>query len=366
MRPTVETAAARWRPTVVYRTVGLAAALAGTALVAQQLMTVLLAGLVTIILSLPLCAAASLAERHGAPRAVGAAGALIAGVAVLAGLGFAVIPSFISQVKQFAQRLPVILASADRYVHGLSGKKTHSLSAQLNGFVQGYLHHPDRLVGPVEHIGLTVLGILLMLLLIILGAFLIALNPSLLVNGFLRLVPEARRAEAEDVMDRVRTAWLGWMTAVGLDMLVLGGLLFIGLEIIGLKFAIGFAVFSAFMTVIPNYGSVISAIPPILAGLAQSPTKALLVVIVYLIVNQIEGNLILPLIMARTVDMHAGVVSVGLLLMAALFGLIGVLIAIPLLSLAIILVEALWIEPQEARALAQPNTTMTGTAGSGP
>ena len=143
MRPTVETAAARWRPTVVYRTVGLAAALAGTALVAQQLMTVLLAGLVTIILSLPLCAAASLAERHGAPRAVGAAGALIAAFAVLAGLGFAVIPSFISQVKQFAQRLPVILASADRYVHGLSGKKTHSLSAQLNGFVQGYLHHPD-------------------------------------------------------------------------------------------------------------------------------------------------------------------------------------------------------------------------------
>ena len=86
---------------------------------------------------------------------------------------------------------------------------------------------------------------------------------------------------------------------------------------------------------IPNYGSVISAIPPILAGLAQSPTKALLVLIVYLIVNQIEGNLILPLIMARTVEMHPSVVSLGLLVMAALFGLIGVLIAIPLLSLAV-------------------------------
>jgi predicted PurR-regulated permease PerM len=285
---------------------------------------------------------------------------LIAGVAVLAGLGFAVIPSFISQVKQFAQRFPVILASADRYVHGLSGKKTHSLSAQLNGFVQGYLHHPDRLVGPVEHIGLTVLGILLMLLLIILGAFLIALNPSLLVNGFLRLVPEARRPQAEDVMDRVRSAWLGWMTAVGLDMLVLGGLLFIGLEIIGLKFAIGFAVFSAFMTVIPNYGSVISAIPPMLDGLAQSPGKAVLVLIVYLAVNQIEGNLVLPLIMARTVNMHPAVVSFGLLVMGALFGVIGILIAIPLLSLAIILTQALWIEPQEARAARTESRTDTG------
>jgi predicted PurR-regulated permease PerM len=117
------------------------------------------------------------------------------------------------------------------------------------------------------------------------------------------------------------------------------------------------------MTVIPNYGSVISAIPPILDGLSQSPGKALLVLIVYLVVNQIEGNLLLPLIMARTVDMHPSVVSIGLLVMAALFGLIGVLIAIPLMSLAIILVEALWIEPQEARAERVVPVTVTPTAG---
>jgi predicted PurR-regulated permease PerM len=118
------------------------------------------------------------------------------------------------------------------------------------------------------------------------------------------------------------------------------------------------------MTVIPNYGSVISAIPPILAALAESPTKAILVLVVYLVVNQIEGNLILPLIMARTVDMHPGVVAIGLLVMAALFGVIGVLIAIPLLSLAVILVEALWIEPQEERVARERNPAATPTAGS--
>ena len=89
--------------------------------------------------------------------------------------------------------------------------------------------------------------------------------------------------------------------------------------------------------------------------------------IVYVIINQIEGNLILPLIMARTVDMHPAVVTIGLLVMGALFGLIGVLIAIPLLSLAIILVEALWIEPQEARSAladrAPPAQTATSTLG---
>lgn len=61
------------------------------------------------------------------------------------------------------------------------------------------------------------------------------------------------------------------MTAVALDMLVLGCLLALGLTIIGLPFALGFAVFSVGLTVIPNYGSIISAIPPILVGLAELP-----------------------------------------------------------------------------------------------
>ena len=350
-------------PAVAYRTVGLGAALVIAALAVQQLLTVLLVAVVVVIVALPLTAAASLAERRGLPRAFGASAALVAAFMVLLGLGFAVVPAFVSQVRQFAQRLPTILAGADRYIHGLTGGRTHRLSAQLTHYVQGYLHHPAQLVGPAERVGLTLFEIVFLLALIIVGSFLIALNPTRLVRSFMRLLPEDRRPGAEDVMARVRVAWLGWMTAVGLDMLVLGGLLFVGLEIIGLNFAIGFAVFSAFMTVIPNYGSVISAIPPILAGLAQSPTKALLVVIVYLIVNQIEGNLILPLIMARTVDMHPSIVSLGLLVMAALFGLIGVLIAIPLVSLAVVLVEVLWIEPHEAAADRERRATVTATAG---
>jgi predicted PurR-regulated permease PerM len=75
------------------------------------------------------------------------------------------------------------------------------------------------------------------------------------------------------------------------------------------------------------------------------------VLVVYVIVNQIEGNLILPLVMARTVNLHPAVVAIGVLVMAALFGLIGVILSIPLLSLAVILVEELWIRPQEATYL---------------
>jgi predicted PurR-regulated permease PerM len=286
------------------------------------------------------------------PRIIGATIALVALVAVLVGLGVAIIPSFVDQARDFSHRLPSLLTSAQHQLGGIKGLHTANLSHSLTKLINGYTGHPQRLVGPLESIGSTVVVVAAALILIVVGAFTLAVNPEPVLGFVLRLVPPGRQGLARDVMARVRTAWLGWMAAVAADMVVLGSLLWLGMVIVGLPFAVGFATFSALMTVIPNYGSIISAIPPILAGLAESPGKAALVLAVYVVVNQIEGNLVLPLIMARTVDVHPAVVAIGLLVVAALFGIVGVFIAIPLISLTMILVQALWIEPQEAAAAA--------------
>jgi predicted PurR-regulated permease PerM len=266
------------------------------------------------------------------------------------GLGLLIIPSFVDQIRAFSNRLPSLLSDAQRQLGGIKGLHTGNLSHSIRGLIDGYTNHPQRIIAPLEQIGSTVVVYVTALILVVAGAFTLAVNPEPVLDFVLRLLPAGQRGRMREVMARVRSAWIGWMIALVLDMIVLGTLLWVGLTIIDLPFAIGFATFSALMTVIPNYGSIISAIPPILAGLAQSPGKALLVLIVYIVVNQIEGNLVLPLIMARTIDVHPAVVAIGLLVVAALFGLIGVFIAIPLMSLALILVQAFWIEPQEAAA----------------
>jgi predicted PurR-regulated permease PerM len=340
---------------VAYRAVGLAAALLSAALIARQLITVLLAVMIAVIISLPLSAAAGMAQRRGLPRVVGALAALVAVCGILVALGVVLIPEFAVQARQFAHRIPSIIHGADRSMHALTGKQTQNLSVQLTRFVNADIGHPDRLLGPLEQIGLQALGFLLVL---VLAAFLIALNPEPLLQGGLRLLPEARRGQIREICIRVRVAWIGWLTAIAVDMVVLGGLLYVGMEIVGLPFALGFAVFSAFMTVIPNYGSIISAIPPILLGLSLSTEKAVLVAIVYVIVNQIEGNLILPLIMAQRVELPPAIVAIGVLAMAALFGVIGIVISVPLLSLIIIIVQVLWVEPQERSA--EPAQTAGG------
>jgi predicted PurR-regulated permease PerM len=229
-----------------------------------------------------------------------------------------------------------------------------------------YTQHPAKLLGPVSSIALGVANVIGAVIVVVITALYAAINPDPLVRGLVRLAPLERREEVVRVLGRIRAAWLGWLRGIALDMLVLGGLLFIGMKLIGLPFAVGFAVFSALMTVIPNYGSVISAVPPILLGLSQSLHEAVLVTVVYVVVNQIEGNLVLPLIMGRSVNVHPAVVAIAVLIAGALFGVIGLFLAIPLLSLTFIAIEEIWVLPMERRAARRELLSGAVTRATGP
>lgn len=84
-----------------------------------------------------------------------------------------------------------------------------------------------------------------------------------------------------------------------------------------------------------------------LFAFTDSPGKALLVIAVYTFVQQVEGNLTTPVVMARTVKLHPAVIAVGVLVVGQLFGFVGLVVAVPILSMITILVEELWVKPIE-------------------
>src|SRR5690606_31896700 len=94
---------------------------------------------------------------------------------------------------------------------------------------------------------------------------------------------------------------------------------------------------------VPYIGPVAAAVPAVLIGLAQSPVQALYVVIVYVIVQTLEGNFITPFIQERAVALPPAALLVGQVLMGVVFGLVGVLLATPLAVVAILLVQMLYI-----------------------
>jgi predicted PurR-regulated permease PerM len=332
---------------VAYRTVFLAAGLLLFGLLFRQLVTLLLAMLTTVVLAIPLAAAAKRFERVGLPRPVGALLALLAGIGALGLLIYLLIPPFVDQTNEFADDVPAIVKDLEKVYADVTGQSAGEVGDDVQQFVERYTDDPDRLIGPLTSIGLNVAGILGALVLILITSYYIAIRPDPLVNGLLRLAPPPRREHLRHVLGRVRQSWIGWMEGVVIDMLVTGVMLYVALTVVGLDFAIFFAVLSALLVVVPYFGAIAGAIPPTLFALTDSPGKALLVLGAYVLVQQLESNVTIPVIMAQRVKLHPAVIAIGVVVVGQLFGFVGLFVAVPILSLIMIAVEEFWVKPIE-------------------
>ena len=341
-------------PRVLYRAVLLAAALLVLGLLFRQLATLLIAVLMTVLISIPLTGAANRLERYRVPRPIGAASGLVAGIAVIALVFWLLIPPFVDQTNEFVDEVPGIVDDLTAGVADITGSEPKVVGHDVQDFLEGYTDDPDRFLGPLTSIGLNIAAAVGAIVFMIITAMYIAIRPRPLSDGILSLVPPARREHGREIMDRLRASWVGWIQGVVADMVISGVLLYVGLTIIGLELAIFFAVLTALLVVIPYFGAIVGAIPPTVFALTDSPEQAILVLAVYVAVQQVEGNVLIPLIMSNRVSLHPALIAIGVLVVGQLFGFVGLFVAVPIISMAVILSEELWVKPMEARHGVRP------------
>jgi predicted PurR-regulated permease PerM len=346
--PTSPDGASTLSATALYRAVLLAFALLVLTLIFPLLAGILLLALLTVVLAIPLSAATDRLERLGVPRFVGAPLLMIAGLCVLAGLIALLVPVFVDEGNRFVDSLPSIVHDVRSQLGHVTHTSPDRIGQNLQKYVSGYTSHPQNLLGPATTIGAGLAGVLTTLIVVLLTALYTAVHPRPLVSGALRLVPPAHRAHGRHIMRRLAQSYLGWLRGLGAGMVVLGVLTYAGLRLVGLPFALVFATFTAVAMVIPYFGALLSAIPPILLALTISPGKALIVALIYVVTHQIEGNIIEPLVMARAADLHPALVAVGVIAVERLFGILGLIVAVPILVTIKILVEELWVRSIES------------------
>jgi predicted PurR-regulated permease PerM len=325
----------------------LAGSLIAAVLLFQALATLILLVLVTVLIAIPLAAFAGRLKRWRVPRPVGALLGLVVGIGAVVAVMRLVLPPLVKELRRLASAAPeTIERLRERYLD-LVGAPPTDTGEQVQRLVDRFLDQPLTIIEPLLSVGLGVVGVLFTVVLVLLTAYYIAVRPEPLLNGIVQIFPPQRREWAQHVMARLRVAWIGWLKGVVADMLVSGTLLYIGLSLVGLDFALLFSVLTALLVVVPYFGAIVGGIPPILLALTDSPEKALLVLIVYVAVQQIEGNVIIPLIMSQTVRLHPALIAVGVVAVGALFGFVGLFVAVPVLSTVQILVDELWVRPAE-------------------
>lgn len=135
--------------------------------------------------------------------------------------------------------------------------------------------------------------------------------------------------QIENLIDHLEFKLGGWVRAEIILMIIVGSLSYVGLLLLGVPYALPLAILAGLLEVVPNIGPFISAIPAVLIGLTVSPLIGLGVVALYLFVQLMENNLIVPQVMSKTVGVNPLVTVVVLLIGFELAGILGAVLAVP-------------------------------------
>jgi len=129
----------------------------------------------------------------------------------------------------------------------------------------------------------------------------------------------------------------GWFRGQIILSLFIGTITWIGLTFLGLEFALPLALIAGTLEIIPTIGPILAAIPAIIVALNTSFNSALIVAVFYFFVQTIENNLLVPRIMQKAVGLHPIAIIIGVIIGSELLGIVGALLAIPFISLLLII-----------------------------
>ena len=182
-----------------------------------------------------------------------------------------------------------------------------------------------------------------MVLVLIVGIYLAA-QPRLYVEGTLKLFPKAERNRLREVMHTIGQTLHAWMLGQLVPMAAIGIFVGGGLKLIGVQMWLPLGILAALLNFIPNFGPIIAAVPAILITLAADPTKALWVVALNVVAQNLEGYVITPLVQRRAVPMPPSLTILSQVLLSLLLGPLGLVLAAPLTASAIVAIKMLYVE----------------------
>jgi len=190
----------------------------------------------------------------------------------------------------------------------------------------------------------STIGVLGNVFVTILLAIYLASEPRFYTGGLTRFFPIPRRKRAGEVLDTIYETLRWWLIGKAGSMIFIGLLTWIGLSILGVPLALTLGLIAGLLSFIPNFGPIISAIPALLLAFIDSPISALYVLGLYAGVQLIESNVVTPIIERETVELAPALTIVFQLILGAMIGGIGLVLATPILAVLVVIVKMLYFE----------------------
>jgi predicted PurR-regulated permease PerM len=186
-------------------------------------------------------------------------------------------------------------------------------------------------------------------------------NPNLYKNGILLLLPKEKKPLGEHIMNRISLSLKGWLKGMMASMFLVTILISTGLTIIGMPVAMVLGLITGLLELVPNLGSLLAMIPGVLLALTVSTNKGILVALLYITSQTITANIVNPLIQKKLIKLPPALTLISQLIMGALSGALGIILAVPLLAIVIILVDELYVKKINDEELSEDDVAVINT-----
>ncbi|MEJ1937266.1 AI-2E family transporter, partial [Nostoc sp. NIES-2111] len=205
------------------------------------------------------------------------------------------------------------------------------------------LSSDGSLLGRVTSFGAATVGAVTNLAIILFGGIYLAIDPRTYRRGLLNLFPKGSRDEAREALDASGRALRMWLLGQLVAMVVTGTMTGLALWLIGVPSAFGLGLIAGLLEFIPLLGPFLGAVPAVLTAFAVSPTLALWTILAFVAIQQVESNIIQPIVTRRYVSIPPALLLFAVVAAESLFGLAGVLLAAPLTVLAYVFVSKAYV-----------------------
>jgi predicted PurR-regulated permease PerM len=315
-----------------------------------QIRQLLLVVFAAIVLATALNKLARKIQNQFATLSKGRAVLIAIGIFSMTLIGFfiLIVPPFITQFQELTTtKFPIILKSADRWNTNIQSyipaplvayiPNLEDLSRQLQPLLQSA-------AGQSLSIFSSSLGALLNLLFMIILTLMLLAQPIAYRQAFISLFPSFYRRRIDGILTECEISLGKWIGGALLSMVVVAILSLIGLLALGIPLALAQAILAGLLNFIPNVGPTISVVMPMAIALLDEPWKAVVIFIIYFLIQQFESSLLTPYIMAQQVSLLPAITLIAQVFFTTFFGFLGLLLALPLTVVAKVWINAVLIE----------------------
>lgn len=305
--------------------------------------------IVALVFSAIIDGPVSFLERKRVHRTVSTLFCIIILLGLTVGTFNLIIPNAVKEFKSISTEFPTFKNKFESSVGNLlkkvninydTLKESEQIKTKINEAI-------PFVVGGVTKAGMSTLNMLVSGFLVVVLCIYIVSDPRPLIKGFLDPWDNKTRKRLRRCMIRIQKMLFSWAIGLCVGMFCIFILTWIGLLIIGFDAAFLFAVVAGFLNVIPTLGPILAAIPPVLITLLSNPMQVIWVLLIYIIVQQIESNIVTPMIMKKQLKLHPLVLLLSIIVMGTFFGIVGCFITAPLIASLSIVYDEFYAIPRK-------------------